>query len=325
MLPVLQVYAQDWRGSVLWKLEKSGLATSYVMGTMHVASPAVLKWLPRVKNQLCASRLLYTEIPFGEMNDYVASPERLSGMMNQSGTPWLQQLSVSERKVLLAHFAAQMTASRQLPPYASTGHELAAMLEPMVSAMQPWMVAISLSMPENSTGDAIDLRLEQTARACGVTTKGIETLDEQLNIFIKLPFADQIDMVRSTLRQLQDDADLLIRMEQLYVAGELTQLANETEQLMKKETNPRLRRLDEELIDQRNKRMFQRVLGNVTVGKVFVAVGAMHLVGETGLLSQFERAGWRVTPVTESAKLNIHTHGQRASASLEFASISTRE
>ncbi|MBI3774645.1 MAG: TraB/GumN family protein [Gammaproteobacteria bacterium] len=50
-----------------------------------------------------------------------------------------------------------------------------------------------------------------------------------------------------------------------------------------------------ELIDARNLRMLERMAPRLKEGKAFVAVGALHLPGDHGLLRLLEKAGYHVS------------------------------
>jgi uncharacterized protein len=52
-----------------------------------------------------------------------------------------------------------------------------------------------------------------------------------------------------------------------------------------------------ELLDQRNHRMVTRLHTLLQQGKLFIAIGALHLPGENGVLHLLEQQGYKVTPV----------------------------
>ena len=52
----------------------------------------------------------------------------------------------------------------------------------------------------------------------------------------------------------------------------------------------------EEGIDARNRRMVDNALPLLEQGCLFIAVGALHLPGETGLLTLLREAGYRLKP-----------------------------
>lgn len=51
------------------------------------------------------------------------------------------------------------------------------------------------------------------------------------------------------------------------------------------------------LLEERNVRMAERSEARLREGGAFIAVGALHLYGDAGMLSLLERRGWRVTRV----------------------------
>ena len=53
----------------------------------------------------------------------------------------------------------------------------------------------------------------------------------------------------------------------------------------------------EALIEKRNLVMLERALPILETASAFVAVGALHLPGETGLVEQFRNQGFKVSPV----------------------------
>ena len=54
-------------------------------------------------------------------------------------------------------------------------------------------------------------------------------------------------------------------------------------------------RLSERLLDDRNVSMMQSMLPLLLQGEAFVAIGALHLPGEGGVLDLLEQRGYRVT------------------------------
>ena len=51
----------------------------------------------------------------------------------------------------------------------------------------------------------------------------------------------------------------------------------------------------ERLLDARNDRMVERMQERLAEGGAFIAVGALHLPGESGILKQLEGLGYRLT------------------------------
>ena len=51
------------------------------------------------------------------------------------------------------------------------------------------------------------------------------------------------------------------------------------------------------LLDERNQKMADRIIRLYEQDSTFVAIGALHLPGEQGVLRLLEQRGYRVTPV----------------------------
>ena len=58
----------------------------------------------------------------------------------------------------------------------------------------------------------------------------------------------------------------------------------------------------ERLVARRNRRMVERMLPGLRQGGVFVAVGALHLPGEEGLVALLRQEGFTVERVDEASR-----------------------
>jgi hypothetical protein len=82
-----------------------------------------------------------------------------------------------------------------------------------------------------------------------------------------------------------------------YLAGDLHGLEALTEQQLG-ELAPQARQyFTEEGITARNRRMVETLLPELAEHRVFVAVGALHLPGESGLIRLLRRAGYELAPL----------------------------
>ncbi len=55
--------------------------------------------------------------------------------------------------------------------------------------------------------------------------------------------------------------------------------------------------MQQDLVVKRNHTMVSRALGLLERGNAFIAVGALHLPGDDGLVELFGKAGYKLTPV----------------------------
>src|SRR5690606_12295241 len=177
------------------------------------------------------------------------------------------------------------TLADDLPP------ELAAELERraeevslpamMVRGMKPWFAGMTLSAAalQQAGFDAasgIDLHFLERASTAGKRTMGLETLDDQLSAMDGLSMEAQIELVRSTLEELDSIAVRMDHATTLWRVGDADALADMMTQSMRGQEE-----LEERLLDQRNRRWVPQIEALLRRGeRAMVIVGVGHLVGE---------------------------------------------
>ncbi len=259
---------------LLYALSRPGLPTSYLLGTMHSDAPAVLDIAERAAPQRRAAGRVVLEIPLDDETRLQAA----RGMMLPDGQRLSMLLSAEE-------FRQALDAGRD--------HGLSAA---MVDRLKPWALAVTLSLPPRQ-GRILDEVIAQQARRAGKPVIGLERADEQLSPFDTLPPGLQQVLLRETLQNLPGFPAQWQALQAAYLAGDLDRLqalsAEQTDAI-----DPRLAAwFDAQIIDARNHRMRARLLPLLEAGPCFVAVGALHLPGEAGLLAGLREAGFQVDAI----------------------------
>lgn len=261
--------------ALLWRIEQPGRAPSYLFGTIHSADPRVTHLPEPVAAAFQASDALVLElIPTAEA--ILATTEL---MFYGDGTR-LSQVLDAERY------------TRALEALETHGIESA-----LVDHMRPWAVAVTLAYPRNGGQDFLDLRLYTAAQALDMEVHGLETVREQLAAFTALSTEDEIQLLVSVLDHLDEIATLNEDVHEAYLARDLDTLLRLSEEWMMTEDTVVWRALMDELLNARNHRMASRMTERLAAGGSFVAVGALHLPGESGLVQLLRRQGYAVTPV----------------------------
>nr|MCU0869450.1 TraB/GumN family protein [Burkholderiales bacterium] len=170
--------------------------------------------------------------------------------------------------------------------------------------MRPFLAAMTLSVLELTAhgfdpARGVDSVVVQRARAAGHRVVELESLSMQVALFADLSPATQTALLDATLRGL-DDRSMLRDARQLHDAwrdGDAAALTATLADEWARMPADAARELQQRLVDARNDRMLARVtaLHAAGAGDVLVAIGAAHLVGDTGLVEQLRRRGWRVT------------------------------
>lgn len=261
----------------LFEVGAAGVPPSHVFGTMHVTDPEVLRLPQPVVRAFDDSTRLVLELLF--------TPEvearMTEAMLLKDGRTLADVVGPELYDKLLRRAAAYGLQAQQ------------------VNRFRPWAAALIFSLPveeldRSASGIlALDRALQATADARGIQVFGLETLDEQVAAFGDMSEADQIATLRLTLDLNPKIDALFAEMKQAYLAGDLARLHAMTLSMMG--NDPHLSAVFEErFIEMRNRRMVERMTRHLKQGGAFVAVGALHISGESGILRLLEKRGFTV-------------------------------
>ena len=275
---LLALYTQAGAGlerGLLWKIEGAAARPSYILGTMHSEDARIVNLAPAVKTVFKQADSFSAELNMQADNLLQASQQ-----MFYTDETKLQ--SIIDRR--LYQDSVQLLAEYGIP-------------EMLVQKMKPWAAATTLSMPKSSSGLFLDLVLFMQAQAMGKKVYGLETIDEQLAVFENMPLKQQISMLRDAVREYDASQAMLAELLELYVQRDLEGIRVLSESYMQKGDVQVAAYFQKTVIDDRNRRMLQRMQPRLKEGHAFIAVGALHLSGEKGLLRLLEKQGLRVSPV----------------------------
>ena len=173
-----------------------------------------------------------------------------------------------------------------------------------IATLKPWVVNMMLSLSDcerrrSGAGlQALDLRLGEIAKGRGIPLLGLETLDDQLRAMAAVPENDQLTVLKAGLKLYDRTDDLIETMVRRYLARELGHIWPLQEALWREAGYPpaAFASFQHELVTVRNVRMRDAALPLIAEGGTFIAVGALHLPGQSGLVELFRAAGYKVTP-----------------------------
>ncbi|EIJ42204.1 hypothetical protein BegalDRAFT_1308 [Beggiatoa alba B18LD] len=262
---------------LLWKIEKEGIKTSYLLGTIHSEDPRVAKLSPTVRQAIDKSELAVFEL---ELN--------FSTLYKSVTAMYLEGEQTLEQIIGKEDYPAMI---QQLEKHGFP--------ESVVKRMKPWAVMLTISMPKSKTGQILDLLLYQYALQLGKKIKGLETAEEQLSLFENIPLTEQITLLKDSLAHIESVNETLEQLHKFYIAHTLQAMKDFEAIYLEKTTNePELvKALMVKLVDERNNRMVERIIPIIQQTSTFIAVGSMHLVGETGIIYQLRKQGYKVSAV----------------------------
>lgn len=260
---------------VLWQVERPGYWPSFVFGTMHSDD----------------SRVLHLPLPvrahFNRADSVVVEADTGLGRPARRDSVRAMVYTDGQR---LSQVVGPSLYHRALAAMQRSGYP-----ESLVALMKPWAVSTLLTFPRPMTGMILDTYLVAEAQRQGKPVQGLETMEEQLLALETLSLADQKVMLAEALDQLPRRSALHERLTQAYLDRDLQRLIRIGYETLDGESTGN--RFTENLIDRRNVRMVERMEPLLRRGRVFFAVGALHLPGDRGILALLERHGYRVTPL----------------------------
>lgn len=276
-LTAAQAGAQRFEQGLLWRIEGQGAPASHLLGTIHVADPRVTKLPPPVARELKAARSFTVEVGL-EPSNLTALASRMV-FLDGRDLPGVAGAELFDK-------AAGIVAKLGVP-------------EPVFRLFKPWAAALLLSMPRQDPTQVLDYVLARIATEQGKPVYELESVFEQVEAFEGMAEQDQIALFRHAVDNHERLPRAISRLVDAWLARDLAAMwrisregDNEGEEA---------RRLNDlftrRVIDERNTRMAERMQARLQEGGAFVAVGALHLYGDRGVLSLLERRGWRVTRV----------------------------
>ena len=275
----------------LWRATRDG-ATIEVVGTYHLGDARHDPMVERVMPLILAAETLLVE----------ASPEEESKLLQAMGrNPDL--MLITEGPSLL----------EQLPPdeWADLSRAMAARGIPgfMAAKFKPWYVAVMLGMPPcaatdpASFQDGLDKRIMKIAEDGGIPIRSLEPYDTIFGLFAEMSTEDQLNMIRSTMlfeAQAEDMSFTLAesyfaeesRMVWEYMRGLSLEMSRDVQGMTEADAVAEFARLEETIINARNRKWIAVLQAAATEGPVFAAFGALHLSGEAGVLNLLAENGW---------------------------------
>jgi len=267
-----QRYAQG----LLWRVSRPGVAPSHVFGTLHAADARLAALPPPVLRAFDGSRAL--------MLEYVAD--------GYGRERFLEAAMYLDRRTLEEEIGREdfERAWESLRP--------AGLSREFVNKLKPWGVLLNLrSSWRPAAVDTPDAQLHAMARGRRMAVAQIEEVEEQVFTFDELPMASQVALLRHSLARREELAALAERTLEAYLARDLEALWRAQEDVARRhpEIAAHHAALVKRVVLDRSVVMAFRMQRELRRGRAFVALGALHLYGERGVLALLAEDGYAAT------------------------------
>jgi len=249
--------------------------TLYLAGSVHLL-PAQQSVLPRAFDRAYTdSARLVMELDLGKLDPLAAAHWLAEHGALPPGTS-LHAVLGEQRYTRVSAAAADLGLSAQA-----------------LDSQAPWVVGLELTDLEYvrlgfDPEQGVEQQLVRRAQTDGKPTAGLETLNEELGGLAALPREDQLRLIDQTLGELKESRAEMRTVLAAWRRGDATKLAA----LLSREYRdfPALYR---PLVTARNRRWLPQI-EQLLQGEqnCLIVVGALHLVGEGGLLELLRQDGY---------------------------------
>lgn len=174
------------------------------------------------------------------------------------------------------------------------------MMEPaVVDRLTPWAAAVLLQIPKTKNdGVIVDDKIKVAVAEAGKEQFGLETLEDQLAVFDKMPEKQQISLLTETLADYEGVMHLNELLKKAFEQQDLQSIAELGDQSFDHLKDPLLRTyIRNALLINRNYDMARVIKKKTFFKPSLVVVGALHLTGEKGLFALLHKAGYRIVPI----------------------------
>lgn len=281
-MAVADTYAEPDR-ALFWSIHRDGQIAGYLLGTIHSEDPRVLDF-----SETFLARLGGNQVFAMEMVPDLPTLARLTEYMQLPTGQSLEAVIGADR------FNALATA---LSGYGVPSG--------FINQMKPWAAMMTLSTPPPVTGFYMDLSLSLRASGNGLKVVGLETLEQQLSFLENMPMEMQLSLLDQAISEFGKVGDAHDQMVDTYLANDLVKLEALSNEQLGEAGQQAKEYFIAKGIRERNLRMADSLLPHLADNTVFVAVGALHLHGEDGLLGLLRRNGYEL----QALELPFHNPG----------------
>jgi uncharacterized protein len=237
---------------------------SYLFGTMHIRDDRVYRFCDKLYPLILHSDVYVAEMDLEPFAEYFQGP---AYAMHDFFKPAIYG---KLRKQFLKSFDVDIERYTHLHPL-------------MI------MSAISHAILDSDHKVSLDEHLWNFAKDNQLELQGLETVTEQLTLLHSIapePLYVQIRNISARPELIRRFTDKALTS---YVSGDIHRLYQLTKSSM--------HALRKRIIYTRNRVMAERICSFEVSRQYFIAIGAGHLSGQSGLISMLRKRGWKVTPV----------------------------
>ena len=259
--------------TLLWKIEGKNIVTpSYLYGTFHILCPTDYFMHDTIKNMVAQTQQMFLEI---DIDDPALTSKMMKNIAMKNGTTIKDLLSEKEYDSVAKLFKEKthipITSVQTYKPFMLT------------SMLYPAMLGCAQI--------SFEKEFEKLAKSHSMEIKGLETIEDQLNVFETIPYKVQAKMLMKTLFEMDKGKTQMAEMVELYKSKDIKAMQSNIQ------GDSDLGKYEKVLLNKRNKNWIPVIEKEIATMPTFIAVGAGHLAGKKGVIYLLRKQGYTVTPI----------------------------
>jgi hypothetical protein len=273
-----QAGTERFERGLLWRVGKDAIAASHVYGTIHVPDARLAELPAAVRLSFDAAKSLMLEFV----------PDTYSRERFLEAAMFLDRQTLEEK-------IGREDFERALEVLGPSG-----LTREVVNKLKPWGVLLNLRHPQRAAhGMSHDEQLLQLARARRLPLSQIEGVEEQIFTFDEFPMESQIALLKHSLTHRDELLELAERTLEAYLERDLATIWRLREQFIARhpQVAPHQAVMTKRVVHDRSVVMAFRMQRQLRRGEAFIALGALHLYGDKGVLALLEEDGYRAERV----------------------------
>ena len=268
--------AQAQYNSLLWKISGNGLKEpSFLYGTMHTSDARVFSFSQKVMPDFNETKAYAMELDPKEAFNMSLVAKLMMGKGHS-----LKSM-IPEREYAILDSIIQVQIGYPVKLFDNVAPVFT------MTILEAGQLSLSDSSIEGNK-EVLDMYFYKLAKKKKKKIIGIETVDEQLSALNSLSYTEQADLLVNEIRSFEKDTSQGTDLVRFYLTQQLDSLASNDVDAQMPE------KFYKALVTDRNIRMANRIEQFIAERSTFIAIGALHLPKETGVINLLRKKGFTV-------------------------------
>jgi len=271
--------------SLLWELSGKGIKKSYIFGTIHMISEKDFFMDDKTMNAIKKCKKMVMEIDISQSLQMGIKLMTLSGM--KGGKTLADFVRPEDYQMVKTYFEkeAKSTEAKMLP------FEMIEKWKPML--LQSFLYQDMIE----GTMKSYEMELLSIGSERKMKFDGLETVEDQVNVFEKIPYADQAKALVELIKEIKKDSGSgkaeFKKLLDLYLAQDIDGMV----EMSGEEFFGDLENGEAEMLTNPNQKWIPKIKAMSKEKPTFYAVGAAHLGGPNGVIRLLMKEGYTLKAV----------------------------